>query len=96
VDSRDVNLVETQDTNGDHNVGVVVDEDGGDFFLENEEEILDPCKRRKAYKRMYQHNYKHHQSKLQATKSNQIAAKNAKLVPHVKSTCSMSVGDNPK
>jgi len=60
VDNRDVNLVGTQDTNLDDSVGVVVDEGGGDLFLESEEEILDPCKKKKVYKRMYKHNYMHH------------------------------------
>jgi hypothetical protein len=96
VDIRDVNLVETQNINGDHNVGVMADESGGDLCLESEEEILDPCKRRKNYKRMYQHNYKHHQAELRATKSDQIAAENAKFVARVESACWMSIGDNPK
>lgn len=45
---------------------------------------------------MYQHNYMHHQVKLRVTKSDQVTAKNAKLVAYVEFACSMSVGDNPK
>jgi hypothetical protein len=64
--------------------------------LEGEEEVLSSFERRRAYKRLYQRRYKHHQLELRAVKNDIVVVKYATFLGYLATTTPLYVGDNPR